>query len=104
MKLVKKDRVKILAGKDKGKTGEITRVMTKEGKVVVHGVNVYKKAAKASKKNPQGGIIEIAKPIEISNVALICPACGKPSRVGYTITKKGEKDRICKACKAVIKE
>ena len=104
MKLVKKDRVKILTGKDKGKTGEITRVDSKTSKIVVHGVNIYKKATKATKKNPQGGIIEIAKPIDASNVALVCPACGKPTRVGYTVTKKGSKDRVCKACKAVVKE
>ena len=104
MKLKKNDRVKVLLGKDSGKTGEIVRVLPKEKKVVVHGANIYKKATKANKKNPQGGIIEIAKPIDISNVALICQSCGKSTRVGYIVTKQGVKDRICKACKGVIKE
>jgi large subunit ribosomal protein L24 len=104
MKLVKKDRVKVIAGKDKGKTGEITKVLMSEGKVVVHGVNVYKKATKPTKRNPQGGIIEVTKPVDISNVALICPSCGKPTRIGYQMTKKGVKDRVCKACKGVVKE
>lgn len=103
-KLVKNDRVKIIAGKDKDKTGEVVRAMYKDGKVVVSGVNIYKKATKASKKNPQGGIIEVSKPIDISNVAFICPTCNKPTRVGFSVTKSGAKDRICKSCKVAVKE
>jgi len=104
MKLVKKDKVKVIAGKDKGKIGEIMHVLASENKVVVGGINVFKKATKASKKNPQGGIIEVTKPISVSNVTLVCPSCDKPTRVGYSVSKAGAKDRICKACKGVIKE
>lgn len=103
-KIVKNDNVMVIKGKDRGKTGQVMRVLAKEGKVVIAGINVYKKASKASKKNPQGGIIEVVKPVEISNIALVCPSCNKPTRIGYLVAKNGAKDRICKRCKSVIKE
>ena len=104
VKIKKNDKVMITAGKDKGKTGDVGRVLAKENMVIVNGLNVVKKATKPSKKNAAGGIIEISKPINISKVALVCPSCGKPSRVGLTITKSGQKERICKSCKVVVKE
>lgn len=100
----KNDKVMVIVGKDKGKTGDVNRILSKEGLVVVSGINVVKKATKPSKKNPGGGIIEISKPIQISNVAFICPSCGKPSRIGISITKSGQKERICKSCKVAVKE
>ena len=103
-KIVKKDKVMVITGKDKGKTGEITRVLSKEKKVMVNGLNIVKKAVKPNKKNTQGGIIEVVKPIEISNVVLVCPACGKPTRVGILINKNGTKNRVCKTCKVAVKE
>lgn len=104
MKIKKKDKVLVICGKDRGKTGEITRVLPKENKIAIAGVNIVKKATKASKKNPGGGIIEFEKPISASNVSFLCPSCNKPARVGYQITKSGQKERFCKACKAVVKE
>lgn len=103
MKIKKKDKVLVIAGKDAGKKAEVLHVFPKENTVTVSGVNVVKKAVKPSKKTA-GGIIEIEKPLSVSNIALICPACGKAARIGYQITKSGEKERICKACKAVVKE
>ncbi len=103
-KIKKKDKVMIIAGKDKGKTGEVNRVLLTKNKVVIAGLNVVKKATKPSKKNTAGGIIEISKPVDISNIALVCPACGKPTRVGILVTKAGQKERICKACQKAIKE
>ncbi|MDD5692994.1 MAG: 50S ribosomal protein L24 [Patescibacteria group bacterium] len=103
-KIVKNDKVMIITGKDKGKTGDVARVLSKEKKVMVNGVNIVKKAVKPNKKNTQGGIIEVMKPIEISNVVFVCPSCGKPTRVGISIAKNGDKSRICKKCKVAVKE
>jgi large subunit ribosomal protein L24 len=104
MKILKNDKVYIIAGKDRGKSGEVTRVLAKDGQVVVAGINIAKKAVKPSKKNAGGGIIEITRPVPVSNVALVCPSCSKPARVGYIVAKDGKKVRVCKRCKAVVKE
>lgn len=104
MKIKVKDKIRVIAGKDSGKVAEVIRVLPEKSAVVVSGVNVVKKAVKASKKNQQGGIIEIEKPFSVSNVALVCPNCQKPTRVGYAVTKSGSKDRICKKCGKVVKE
>ncbi|MEK7096494.1 MAG: 50S ribosomal protein L24 [Patescibacteria group bacterium] len=97
MKLRRGDNVMILAGKDGGKTGIIERVAPKEGRVVVKGLNMAKKHVKPSRKNPQGGILDINLPLQISNVGLVCPSCGKTTRVGYAIKDK-VKSRICRKC------
>lgn len=102
MKLIKGDKVMVIAGKDKGKTGVIERVFAKAGKIIVSGSNIAKKHVKVSKKNPSGGIAEIAMPLSSGKVALVCPNCGKPSRIGYQTTGK-EKNRICKKCGKAIK-
>jgi len=104
MKIVKKDKVYIIAGKDKGKTGEVSRVIPATKQVLVVGVNVAKKAVKPSQKNAQGGIIDMIRPVPVSNVALVCPKCGKPTRIGYVVAKDGKKSRVCKKCQAVVKE
>jgi large subunit ribosomal protein L24 len=96
MKLKKGDKVKIVAGKDKGREGTVERVFEKEGKVLIPGVNVYKKHSKRLRQ-----IIEVARPLPVSNVALICPKCGKITRVGYQVLKDG-KTRICRKCREVI--
>lgn len=103
MKIKKKDKVLIIAGKDAGKKAEVLHVFPKDNTVTVAGVNIVKKAVKPTKKTA-GGIIEVEKPVKVSNVAFICPSCNKPVRVGYQVTKSGDKERICKACKAVVKE
>lgn len=102
MKLRKNDKVTVLAGREKGKTGEITRVLPKESTVVVEGIGIIKKHVKPSDKNPRGGILEITKPIDVSKVALICPNCKKATRIGYQINGD-TKERICRKCKAVVK-
>lgn len=104
MKILKNDKVFITTGKDRGKTGEVTRVLLKTGQVVVTGINIVKKAVKPSKKTPQGGIVELTKPLNVSNVAVICPKCGKAARLSYVIAKDGKKARVCKKCQAVVKE
>jgi len=104
MKILKNDKVYVIKGKDRGKSGSVTRVLAKDGGVVVAGINLAKKAVKPSKKNTTGGIVEITRPVPMSNLALVCPSCGKPARVGYAVAKDGKKTRICKKCNAVVKE
>ena len=104
MKILKNDKVYITSGKDKGKTGEVSKVLVRDNKVIVAGLNLVKKAVKPNKQNAAGGIIEIAKPLSLSNVALVCPKCGKPTRIGISIAKDGKKARVCKKCQAIVKE
>jgi large subunit ribosomal protein L24 len=98
LKVKKGDRVKVLTGKDRGAQGEVIRAMPEEGRVIVDGVNRVKKHQKATSATMQGGIIDKDMPIPVANVAIICPACGKPTRVGYRIEGDGTKIRVCKKC------
>jgi large subunit ribosomal protein L24 len=101
MRLHKGDRVRVLRGKDRGATGEIIKVIPKEGRVIVDGVNRAKKHQKATRATMQGGIIDKDMPMSASAVALICGDCG-PTRVGYRVDDNGVKIRICKKCEADI--
>ncbi len=101
MKIKKKDKVKILLGKDKGKEGTVEFVKLKEGRVFVSGVNLYKRHVR-SMQGVEGGIINIPKSLDISNVGLICPNCQKLTKVGYKMEGK-TKVRVCKKCKKEIK-
>ncbi len=105
MRLRKGDRVRVLRGKDRGATGEISRVLPKEGRVIVDGVNRAKKHQKATRATMQGGIIDKDMPLSASAVALICGTCG-PTRIGYRFeeTKDGEriKIRVCKKCEQAL--
>lgn len=103
IKIKKGDKVMVIAGKDKSKTGVVERVFLKTGKIIVKGVNIAKKHVKVSKKNPAGGVVEINMPMPSGKLALVCPSCGKPTRVGWQISGK-EKNRVCKKCgKAILK-
>ena len=97
LKIKKGDKVMVIAGKDRGKSGKILRVFPSRERVLVEGVNIVKRHTRPTQKNPQGGIIEREAPIHISNVMLICPRCNKPARVGRKITEEG-KFRVCKRC------
>lgn len=101
MKILKNDTVKILLGKDAGKTGKVLKVLPKKDKVLVEGMNSFKRHIKKTAQH-EGGIIEISKPVNISNVMLICPACKKEAKVSFE-TKNGVKNRVCRKCKEVIK-
>jgi large subunit ribosomal protein L24 len=96
MKLRKEDKVIVLRGRDKGKTGVILRVIPKENQVVVENVNVAKRHTKPSQKQPRGGILEITKPIDASKVMVLDPQTGKPARIGYEIKPDGSKERVFK--------
>lgn len=102
MKLRKGDTVKVLSGNDKGKTGEILEVIPKTQKIIVKGINIRKKSVKPRRQGEQGGIIPSEASIHSSKVALVCPKCGKATRVGYSV-EKDEKVRVCKKCGAKIK-
>lgn len=91
------DEVQVTTGRDKGKKGKIEKVLAKENKIVVAGVNVYKRHRKVTRRQP-AGIYEITRPILASKVAIICPKCAKTTRIGFT-TEGKTKVRICKKCK-----
>lgn len=97
MKYKKGDSIIVTVGKDKGHKGKIDRVLPDEGKVSVAGVNVFKRHTKRKDEKNPGGIIDIVKPIDVAKIALMCPSCNKPTRVGYLVTKN-EKVRICRKC------
>ena len=101
MKIKKDDKVIVLSGKDKGKTGKVLVADPKALKVIVEGVNVATKHQKAQKKGQDGGIIKVETPIYVSKVQLVCPKCGKGTRVAYKIVD-GKKVRVCKKCGAEI--
>ena len=96
MKILKGDKVVVIAGSDKGKEGTVQAVYPKLNKVVVEGVNVHKKHKKPTQANPEGSVVEMYVPIDASNVAIVDPKTKKASRVGYK-TEKGKKVRISKA-------
>ena len=99
MKLRKGDQVKVLQGKERGKEGEVTRALPKQGKVIVAGVNLAKRHQRPTRATMQGGIIDKDMPLDVSNVALLCPK-GHPTRVGYQFNADGTKRRVCKKCGA----
>ncbi len=99
-KIKKGDNVAVILGKDRGKSGSVERLLMKEGLVFISGVNSFKRHVK-SQQGIEGGIIDIIKPVKISNVMLLCPNCKKQSRVG--IKKEGaEIQRFCKKCGKII--
>ena len=100
-KIKTKDKVVVLSGKDKGKTGEVVKVLPKEERVVVAGVNVVKKHTRPSARS-QGGIVEVEAPIHVSNVAHVDPKDGKPTRVGFKVLEDGRKVRVAKRSGEVI--
>jgi large subunit ribosomal protein L24 len=95
LKVKKGDRVRILQGKDRGKEGEVARVLPDEGKVIVDGLNVVKKHQRATRATMQGGIIDKEMPIPISNVTVLA-SDGKPTKVGYRFDDKGNKVRVAR--------
>ena len=102
MKIKKGDTVQVLSGNDKGKKGEVLEVIPKDSKVVVKGVNVRKKHIKPRKQGDEGGIISVECAINSSKVNVVCPKCGKSTRVEYKI-ENDKKVRVCKKCGAIIK-
>lgn len=103
IRLKKGDLVQVTTGKYKGKQGTVTAVHPTENKVTVEGINIVKKHQKPNRTHPQGGIIEITKPIWVSKVAIVDPTAKKPSRIGFKLDKDGNKTRVFKASGKEIK-
>lgn len=103
IRLKKGDTVQVLSGKYKGKTGKVVATHPSENKVTVEGINIVKKHVKPNRTYPQGGIIDITKPIWVSKVAVVDPTSKKPTRVGYKLDDKGVKTRVYKASGKEIK-
>lgn len=101
MKLRKGDKIKIIAGKDKGREGNIEKVYLKQGKILIPNINIYKKHVKKNDQMPQGGVVELPRALDVSKVMLICPKCHKTTRLGYEIKGK-KKNRVCKKCKSIV--
>lgn len=97
MTVRKGDKVRVIAGKDKGKEGKVLRAYPEKQRVVVENVHMIKKATRPSQRNPQGGIVEMEGTIHVSNVMLVCPNCGQPTRVGRR-REEGVRIRVCKKC------
>ena len=95
-KIHKDDTVQVIAGKDKGKTGNVVRVVPAKNAVIVSGINIVKKAMRKRSQQDQGGIAEIEAPLNISNVAIVCKKCG-PTRIGYKLDGD-KKVRVCRKC------
>jgi len=101
MKLKKDDTVLITSGKDRGRKGKVLEAFPKESRILVEGMNLRKKHQRPKRSGEKGQIIEMPAPLHISNVKLICPKCGKATRIKYKITE-GKKYRICKKCEQEI--
>lgn len=101
MKLKKNDNVKVMTGKDKGRQGKIDRVFLADKKVLIQGVNQYKKHVKPQGENRPGEILTLSRPMPVSNVALVCPKCKQITRVGYRL-EGTKKIRVCRKCNVDI--
>jgi len=98
LKVKKGDLVKVIAGNDRGKRGEVMKVFPKQQRLIVKGVNIITRHQRPTARQREGGIIEREGTIHLSNVLVICPVCDRPTRVGFEITEAGEKLRKCKQC------
>ncbi|MFA5021632.1 MAG: 50S ribosomal protein L24 [Patescibacteria group bacterium] len=102
MKIKKGDKVKILAGKDKGKTGKVLQIFVEKNKLSVEGINLMYKNMRPKKQGEKGQRIQFPAAMAVSNVALICPKCGSIGKVGYKFLENKKKSRICNKCKEII--
>ena len=102
IRVKKDDKVKILAGKDRGKIGKVLQVTPKTNRAVVENINVVKVHQRPSQSNPQGGIVEKPMPVDVSNLVLLCSKCVKPTRIGIHHLDSGKRVRVCKKCNEQI--
>jgi len=102
MNILKNDTIKVMAGKDKGRTGKVRRAIPKDDKLIIDGINMVKKHMRAQRGARQAGIVLQEAPIHISNVMLVCDKCNRPTRIGRVFLKDGEKARSCRRCGEVI--
>ena len=102
MKIKKGDNVKVTAGKNRGKSGKVTQVLPALDRIVVDGINLMTKNMKPRRSGEKGQKLEFASPLRAANVALICPKCSKPTRVGLKVLEGGKRVRICRKCKETV--
>ncbi len=102
LSIKKNDTVIVIVGKEKGKSGRVLSVYPSKDQVLIEKINIIKKHMKPTRKYTQGGIIEKEAPLNISNVMLVCPKCGKPTRIGNSLMQDGRKLRTCRKCREVI--
>lgn len=98
----KNDTVKIIKGKDRGKTGRVMQIFPNESKAIIEGRNLVKKHVRRTRQEQQVGVIQIESPVHLSNLMPVCPKCNKPARVGFSVQPDGTKVRICKKCKEAL--
>lgn len=101
MKIKTNDQVKVLSGKDRGKSGKVIQVFPEKRKVVVEGLNKIKRHLRPRQRNEKGQTIELSAPLPASVVMLMCPSCHRPTRVGYRLAG-GKKERVCRRCQVAI--
>lgn len=104
LKLKKDDVIAVITGKDRGKKGRVLQVFPKEERLLAEGINYRKVHRRPTRDNPKGGIVQMEGSLALSNVMLICPRCGKPTRIGYTFLADGTKQRICKKCREILEK
>ncbi|OGZ35335.1 MAG: 50S ribosomal protein L24 [Candidatus Portnoybacteria bacterium RIFCSPLOWO2_01_FULL_43_11] len=97
MKIKKNDTILVITGKDRGRKAKVSEVFPKQGKITVEGVNVIKKHRRPKREGEKGQVVEIPKPIDVSNVKLVCPKCKQAGRIGYKLIE-GNKYRMCRKC------
>ncbi len=101
MKLKKNDQIQVTTGKDRGRSGKIEKVFPEKRLILVQGVNQFKKHRKPQGEGKPGEILTLSRPLQVSKVALVCPKCKQPTRVGYRINND-KKVRVCRKCNADI--
>jgi large subunit ribosomal protein L24 len=101
MKIHKGDTIKIITGKEKNKTGKVLKVLIKKNKILIEGLNLYKKHVRPKNQGEKGEVVLVPRPIDASNVMLVCPNCGQAVKVNYRFDAE-KKNRTCKKCGAVI--
>ncbi len=101
-KIKRNDQVQVMAGKDRGRRGEVRQVLGSDGRAIVTGINMIKKHRRSGGPQQPGGIIDMEAPIQLANLAVVCRSCGNPTRVGFRLLEDGRKVRVCKKCSEAI--
>lgn len=102
MKIIRDDKVKVIAGNNNGKIGKVMKVIVDKNKIIVEGVNLVKRHQKPNQANQQGGIIEKEAPIHVSNVMIVCSNCNKAVRISKKRAEDGTVERICRSCNKAV--
>jgi large subunit ribosomal protein L24 len=101
-KIRRNDTVRVMAGKDRGRQGEVRQVFPVRGRAIVTGVNMSRRHQRARSASEPGGIVDVEAPIHVSNLRVVCPSCGQPVRVGFRLLDDGRKVRYCKRCDEAV--